>query len=118
MLDTGCCTRGVHEFEVQHRADLGRTFAYATVPSSCYPDAKTTSGFRDADGEGDFRLIDITDPTTPVQVSDWGVQDAGGPWYAGQGCDADANHGTAPSRRRTGSSSSSPTGTAATSGST
>ena len=23
LLDTGCCTRGVHEFEVQHRADLG-----------------------------------------------------------------------------------------------
>ncbi|MBA3347620.1 MAG: hypothetical protein H0T13_03580, partial [Actinobacteria bacterium] len=23
FLDTGCCTRGVHEFEVQHRSDLG-----------------------------------------------------------------------------------------------
>src|SRR5262245_5547768 len=29
-----CCARGVHEFEVQHRADLGRTFAYLTVPDS------------------------------------------------------------------------------------
>jgi hypothetical protein len=93
MLATGCCTRGVHEFEVQHRPDLGRTFAYATVPTSRYPDANTPSGYRDADGEGDFRLIDITDPTAPVQVSDWGVQDAGGPWYSGQGCDADANYG-------------------------
>jgi hypothetical protein len=27
FLDTGCCTRGVHEYEVQHRPHLGRTFA-------------------------------------------------------------------------------------------
>ena len=93
MLDTGCCTRGVHEFEVQHRTDLGRTFAYATVPTSRYPDAATPSGYRDADGDGDFRLVDITDPTAPVQVSDWGIQDAGGPFSAGQGCDSDANYG-------------------------
>jgi hypothetical protein len=93
MLDTGCCTRGVHEFEVQHRADLGRTFAYATVPTSRYPDSETPSGYRDADGDGDFRLIDITDPTNPVQVSDWGIQDIGGPFSAGQGCDPDANYG-------------------------
>jgi hypothetical protein len=38
-LNTACCTRGVHEFEVQHRSDLGRTFAYASVPASRYPDA-------------------------------------------------------------------------------
>jgi hypothetical protein len=93
FLNTGCCTRGVHEFEVQHRADLGRTYAYATVPASRYPDSSTTSGYRDENGDGDFRLIDITDPTTPVQVSDWGIQDIGGPFYAGQGCDADANYG-------------------------
>jgi hypothetical protein len=93
MLDTGCCTRGVHEFEVQHRADLGRTFAYATVPTSRYPDENTPSGYRDEDGEGDFRLIDITDPTDPVQVSDWGIQDIGGPFSGGQGCDPDANYG-------------------------
>jgi len=92
-LNTGCCTRGVHEFEVEHRPDLGRTFAYATVPTSRYLDATTPSGYRDADGEGDFRLIDITDPAHPVQVADWGIQDIGGPFYAGQGCDADANYG-------------------------
>ena len=51
---------------MQHRADLGRTFAYATVPTSRYPDGNTPSGYRDADGDGDFRLIDITDPTRPV----------------------------------------------------
>ncbi len=88
-LRTACCTRGVHEFEVEHRADLGRTFAYATVPTSRYPDPETTSGVRDENGDGDFRLIDITDPTDPAQVSDWGVQDAGGPWIDGQGCDPD-----------------------------
>src|SRR5215207_9366528 len=73
-LRTACCTRGVHEFEVQHRADLGRTFAYATVPTSRYPDAGTASGVRDENGDGDFRLIDITDPVHPTQVSDWGIQ--------------------------------------------
>jgi len=93
FLDTGCCTRGVHEFEVQHRADLGRTFAYASVPTSRYPDSTTPSGYRDENGEGDFRLFDITDPANPVQVSDWGIQDIGGPFYAGQGCDADPNYG-------------------------
>ena len=93
LLDTGCCTRGVHEFEVQHRADLGRTFAYATVPTSRYPDGQTPSGYRDAKGDGDFRLIDVTNPTAPFQVSDWGIQDAGGPFSSGQGCDADANYG-------------------------
>jgi hypothetical protein len=92
-LNTGCCTRGVHEFEVEHRADLGRTFAYATVPTSRYPDANTPSGYRDEDGEGDFRLVDITDPANPVQVSNWGIQDIGGPFDAGQGCDADPNYG-------------------------
>jgi hypothetical protein len=92
-LNTGCCTRGVHEFEVQHRTDLRRTYAYATVPTSRYPDPATASGFRDDDGEGDFRLIDITDPARPVQVSDWGIQDVGGPFSGGQGCDPDANYG-------------------------
>jgi hypothetical protein len=92
-LNTGCCTRGVHEFEVEHRTDLRRTFAYATVPTSRYPDSNTSSGYRDANGDGDFRLIDITDPAHPAQVADWGIQDIGGPFYAGQGCDADPNYG-------------------------
>ncbi|HEU6445217.1 MAG TPA: hypothetical protein VFL61_09185 [Gaiellaceae bacterium] len=91
-LKTACCTRGIHEFEVEHHAN-GRTYAYATVPTSRYPDPATPSGFRDENGDGDFRLIDITDPSHPTQVSDWGVQDAGGPWTAGQGCDADPNYG-------------------------
>ncbi len=92
-LKTACCTRGVHEFEVEHRTDLRRTFAYATVPTSRYPDSNTSSGYRDANGDGDFRLIDITDPAHPAQVADWGIQDIGGPFYAGQGCDPDSNYG-------------------------
>jgi hypothetical protein len=91
--DAECCTRGVHEFEVEYRADLGRTFAYATVPTSRYADSETASGFRDDDGDGDFRLIDITDPAHPFQVSEWGIQDIGGPFSGGQGCDPDANYG-------------------------
>jgi hypothetical protein len=91
--DSECCTRGVHEFEVEDRPDLGRTFAYVTVPTSRYADAATPSGYRDADGDGDFRLIDITDPADPFQVSEWGIQDVGGPFYGGQGCDPDANYG-------------------------
>ena len=90
---TACCTRGVHEFEVQHRHDLQRTFAYATVPTSRYPDESSPSGYRDRNGDGDFRLIDVTNPRTPFQVSDWGIQDAGGPWSNGQGCDPDPNYG-------------------------
>ncbi len=92
-LNTGCCARGVHEFEVEHRTDLERTFAYASVPTSRYPDSTTASGYRDANGDGDFRLFDITDPAKPFQVSDWGIQDIGGPFGPGQGCEADPNYG-------------------------
>jgi hypothetical protein len=93
-VDTGCCTRGLHEFEIEHRPDLGRTFAYVTVPASEYPDDASPSGVRDQAGRGDFRLIDITDPTAPFEVSDWGVvKDAGGPLGPGLGCDADPIYG-------------------------
>jgi hypothetical protein len=92
-LRTACCTRGIHEFEIEHRADLGRTFAYATVPTSRYPEDSSPSGYRDVNGDGDFRLIDITNPASPVQISDFGIQDAGGPFSPGQGCDADPNYG-------------------------
>ena len=91
--DSGCCARGVHEFEVQHRADLGRTFAYVTVPSSRASDSDSPTGYLDHDGDGDFRLIDVTNPAAPVQVSDWGIQDIGGPFTDGQGCDPDGNYG-------------------------
>jgi hypothetical protein len=90
FLDTGCCTRGLHELEFNHRDDLGKTFVYASVPASEYEEASSPSGFRDRQGRGDFRLIDVTDPESPVEVSDWGViHDAGGPLNPGQGCDPD-----------------------------
>jgi hypothetical protein len=65
FLDTGCCTRGVHEFEIANRPDLRKTFAYVTVPAGHYPDPDNPDGIRDALGLGDFRLIDITDPRNP-----------------------------------------------------
>ncbi|HEX7747010.1 MAG TPA: hypothetical protein VF462_17330 [Micromonosporaceae bacterium] len=93
-LNTGCCARGIHELEVQHRTDLGRTFVYASVPASEYPEADSPSGRRDRAGRGDFRLIDITNPTVPFEVSNWGVvHDLGGPPAAGQGCDPDPIYG-------------------------
>ncbi|MGH9249039.1 MAG: LVIVD repeat-containing protein [Acidimicrobiales bacterium] len=90
LLDSGCCTRGVHEFEVRARADLGRTFAYASVPASEYDDSLSPSGRRDQLGRGDFRLFDITDPANPFEVSDWGVlADLGAPTQPALGCDPD-----------------------------
>ena len=91
-LKTACCTRGIHEFEVERHAN-GHIYAYASVPTSRYPDPETASGLRDENGDGDFRLIDLTNPVNPVQVSDWGIQDDGGPFSAGQGCDPDPNYG-------------------------
>jgi hypothetical protein len=93
-LSTGCCTRGLHELEVQHRGDLRKTFVYASVPTSEYEDAGSPSGRRDRQGRGDFRLIDITNPAAPVAVSDWGVwADLGAPPAAGLGCDPDPEYG-------------------------
>lgn len=96
-LNTGCCTRGLHETDVEHRPDLKKTFLYASVPASEYPDAASPSGVQDEDGRGDFRLIDITDPRKPVEVSDWGVvtdtkDDVKLP-AAGLGCDPDPIYG-------------------------
>jgi hypothetical protein len=93
-LGTGCCARGLHELEVQHRADLGRTFVYASVPTSEYSEPGSPSGRRDRMGRGDFRLIDITNPRLPFEVSNWGVHhDLGGPPAPGLGCDPDAEYG-------------------------
>jgi LVIVD repeat-containing protein len=99
FFSTGCCTRGLHEFEIEHHAN-GRIYAYATVPASEYEDEPSPSGFRDENGKGDFRLIDITNPSMPFEASNWGViHDAGGPLGPGQGCDPDPvfGHGAEPS---------------------
>jgi len=93
-LNSGCCTRGIHELEVQHRTDLSRSYVYASVPTSEYLEAGSPSGRRDVSGRGDFRLIDVTDPAAPVEVSNWGViHDLGGPPAAGLGCDPDPTYG-------------------------
>jgi len=99
FYDSGCCARGVHEFEVEDRTDLGRTYAYSTVPSSEEPDANSPSGRQDQLGRGPFRLVDITDPTKPVEVSSWGFLHDGVPPGTPQGCDPDAlfGHGAEPS---------------------
>ena len=93
-LNSGCCARGLHETDYQHRPDLGKTYIYASVPASGYPDGANPSGVRDQQGRGDFRLIDVTDPSKPVEVSNWGViHDLGAPPAAGLGCDPDPNYG-------------------------
>ena len=91
--DSECCTRGVHEFEVEHRADLGRTFAYATVPTSRYPDETTAIGLSRRRRRRRLPADRHHRPDRPFEVSDWGIQDIGGPFYGGQGCDPDANYG-------------------------
>ena len=57
--------RGVHELYLFQRDD--RAFIAAAVPSS-----------EDIEGVGDFRLVDVTDPRNPVQVSAWGARRDGG----------------------------------------
>lgn len=64
FYDSGMAARGIHEFSVTQRADLGRTLAYVSVP---------LSETRDLEHDGDFRVIDITDPRTPVELSTWGL---------------------------------------------
>src|SRR6266545_2014331 len=99
FYDSGCCARGVHEFEVEDRSDLGRTFAYVTVPSSEEPDDASPNGLQDEQGRGPFRLLDITDPANPVEVSTWGFLHDGLAPGPEQGCDPDAlfGHGAEPS---------------------
>jgi hypothetical protein len=49
---------------------------------------------RDLLKRGDFRLIDVTNPRLPVEVSNWGVtHDLGGPPAPAQGCDPDPIYG-------------------------
>jgi len=99
FLSFGCCTRGLHEFEVEDRVDLGKTFVYATDPSAEEPDDASPTGREDQQGRGPFRLIDVTDPRSPGLISDWGFLSRGLTPAAGQGCDADGlyGHGAEPS---------------------
>jgi len=58
---------GVHELDIVTRAD-GTTLALLAVPFTEFDDT-----YFGADSGGEFRIVDITDPGAPVEVSDWGA---------------------------------------------
>jgi len=99
VFDTGCCTRGFHELEVGDRADLSRTFVYASLPFAERPDAGSPNGMRDRAGRGEAWIVDVTDPAHPAFVSSFGIKkDLGLDPTAGQGCFAISfGHGMDPS---------------------
>ncbi len=55
--------RGVHELDVVQQGS--RALALLAVPAS-----------ESGGGDGDFRIVDVSDPRRPVQLADWGVQKA------------------------------------------
>lgn len=71
FFPTGGGTRGVHELDVTVRD--GRVLALLAVPYS------------ESRGDGDLRIVDITDPRQPVQLSSWGAAAALG-ITEGTGC--------------------------------
>lgn len=98
-FDTGCCTRGVHEFEIADRNDLRRTYVFASIPFAERPEPGSPSGLRDHLGRGEAWIIEITDPRRPVLVSTFGIKkDLGLNPLAGQGCFVTSfGHGVDPS---------------------
>lgn len=98
-FDTGCCTRGVHEFEIADRADLGKTYVYASVPFAERPEPGSPSGLRDHLGRGEAWIVDVTNPRRPALVSTFGIKkDLGLGPLAGQGCFVTSfGHGVDPS---------------------
>jgi hypothetical protein len=83
FLPTGRGVRGVHEFTVGRRDD--RWYAYLAVPNS-----------EAVGGEGDLRVVDVTDPRQPTELTDWGARkDAGLPIGTGSEC-APACRGAVP----------------------
>ncbi|HEY3061536.1 MAG TPA: hypothetical protein VGL99_21415 [Chloroflexota bacterium] len=65
FFGVGSQPRGVHEFAVGQHGD--RLLAYLAVPDSEL-----------LGGHGDLRIIDVTDPRTPVEVASWGAHAATG----------------------------------------
>ncbi len=98
VFDTGCCTRGFHEFEVGDRDDLGKTFVYASLP---YAERLEADGvtLRDQAHRGEAWIVDVTNPLAPAPVSTFGIRkDLGLDPMVGQGCFARAfGHGMNPS---------------------
>jgi hypothetical protein len=58
---------GVHELDMVTRTDE-TTLALLAVPFTEFDNT-----YFGADSGGEFRIVDITDPTAPVELSDWGV---------------------------------------------
>lgn len=83
FVSLGRVVRGVHEFSVSQKD--GRWYAYLAAPNSEL-----------VSGQGDLRIVDVTDPRQPVQVADWGARkDAGLPIGSGSRC-APACRGAVP----------------------
>jgi hypothetical protein len=61
----GSGAQGGHELDLVVRG--GRVYVGVTVPYA-----------ESFEGQGDFRLVDVTDPRNPVQVSSWGAARDGG----------------------------------------
>jgi LVIVD repeat len=89
VFDTGCCTRGFHELEVGERADLRKTFVYASLPYAERLEADDLTR-RDRAGRGEAWIVDVTDPVHPAFVSSFVIRkDLGLDPAPGQGCFAD-----------------------------
>lgn len=71
---------GVHELDVVVRPD-GQALALLAVPFVEFEDT-----YFGTSGGGEFRIVDITNPTAPVEIADWGViADSSLPIVAGVG---------------------------------
>ena len=114
-LKTACCTRGVHEFEIQHRTDLRRTFAYASVPTSRYAESTTPSGYRDANGDGDSAGSTSQTQTTRCKSPIGASRTSAGRSMPARAATPTPTTATAPSHPMTASWSLCPTGTAGSS---
>jgi hypothetical protein len=67
FFQTGGRALGVHEFTIREQGD--HWLAYLAVPNA-----------EVADHTGDLRIVDVSDPRNPVQLTDWGARrDAGLP---------------------------------------
>jgi len=73
--------------EVGDRADLGKTFVYASLPYAERADPGSPTAVRDRQGRGEAWIVDVTDPAHPALVSTFGIKkDLGLDPAAGQGC--------------------------------
>ena len=80
FFDTGRGTAGVHELDLFRRDE--RTIGLLAVPFSETLDAQR---------QGDLRIVDLSDPRSPVQLADWGIGRALG-WSAREGLGRDSQN--------------------------